>query len=42
MGGVAFWAEVAVIAEAFGQDHVWQKQQGGLDSESRVSKGNNG
>lgn len=32
MGGMAFWVEVAVLAEALGQDRVWQEHQGGLDS----------
>lgn len=42
VGGMAFWVEVAVIAEALGRDRVWKEQQGGLESGSRVSKGNNG
>lgn len=28
VGGMAFWVEVVVIAEALGQDPVWQEQQG--------------
>lgn len=42
VGRMTFWVGVAVSAEVWGQDRVWQKQRGGLDIGNRVSEGNNG